>query len=431
MINRWNDDDEQKYIYQNDLNIDEAKGIVQQAYATSLLGAESDLTIHGGGNTSVKILVGDNRDTAMRVLCVKASGTPLASFIPKYFVSMDLSYLERLNQLDALGDKEMADMFEGFKVLKSEYQPSIESTMHAFIPAKYVNHTHPVAVLKILNRVNGIELFKECFGDELAVIPYARLGFDFAKAALKAVKQNNNCKGIAIAHHGLVTWGQEAREAYERTIGIVTKAEDFLSKISVKPVTPQTAITADSSKKYFKRFAPVVRNSITYICKGAGFRGRKISFSLLNAPDVLDLINSRSGRDIICNPPMTPDYPMLNRILPLWIDVDLSLAKKKIVLHVRQAVAKFIEEYIAYLNKHDAASCPVTELLPKVIIHPQIGAVCCGLNQDDAQKTADLTHQAFSIRRAVAETGGVYESLPEKYLFDMQYKGYQQAKKQK
>jgi rhamnose utilization protein RhaD (predicted bifunctional aldolase and dehydrogenase) len=151
----------------------------------------------------------------------------------------------------------------------------------------------------------------------------------------------------------------------------------------------------------------------------------------LNTPDVLELINSPDGKEIICDPPMTPDYPMFMRILPLWIDADINDPPEKISSYISAAVDGHINDYKDYLKRLAVRNVPPSDLLPQAIIHPQIGAICLGPDEPSARKTADFTRQALSIRRAIFETGGVYQSLPEEHLFDMQYRGYQQAKRHK
>jgi rhamnose utilization protein RhaD (predicted bifunctional aldolase and dehydrogenase) len=151
----------------------------------------------------------------------------------------------------------------------------------------------------------------------------------------------------------------------------------------------------------------------------------------LTTPDVLELINSPDGKDIICDPPMTPDYPMYTRILPLWIDVDINDPPENISSYISAAIDKHINDYKDYLKRLNVKDVPPADLLPQAIVHPKIGAICLGPDEASAKKIADFTRQAFSIRRAIFETGGVYQSLPEEHLFDMQYRGYQQMKKQK
>jgi len=391
MLNRWVEADELNFIEQHE-NADKEleKEILGQAYATRLLGAENDLTMHGGGNTSFKTNIVCKDGSEKRALYVKASGTPLSSFMPEHFVVMDLDFLEGLKSLSNFDDETMAREFKNHQLSNSNLLPSIESLMHAFIPARVVDHTHPAALLKIVNRIDGSELLKECFGDELAVIPYAKMGFDLAKAVFEASQKNVGCNGVVMRHHGLIVWGDDPRGVYERTIDIITKAEVFLPRKFVRSIAqPDVEISVDLSMQNYETIKPVMKNSLTHG-----------TFTLLNQPDILELINSSDGKAIVCNPPLTPDYPMYARISLQWADGNIN-----------------------------AMPVPAADTFPHAVVHPKIGVLCYGADGQSAKRTADFVHQALSIRRAIFETGGTYESLAEEFILDMQYRGYQQSKK--
>jgi len=414
MINRWNSVDEREYLSRYDSHqYKTEKDLLLQAYATTLLGADNDLTMHGGGNTSVKKMIVDDSGNEKRALYVKASGTPLSAFTPDHFVVMDLAFLEGLRGSGGADDEVMAREFKKHQLIPSDRLPSIESLMHAFIPAKFVSHTHPAAILKIVNRVGGRELLLECFGDDLAVIPYARMGYDLALASAAAARFHIGCIGVVIEHHGLVIWGECARSVYDLTIDIITKAENFLTEKMTRRIKPGVAVPADESLKNYELIAPAIRERLP-----AG----KESIVLLNTPDVLELINSPDGKGIITDPPMTPDYPMYSRILPLWVDEGALGA-------FGCAVDRYIIDYRSHLDRNGVTGVPAADLFPLAVVYPPAGVICIGADGASAGRTADFVRQALSIRRAIFEAGGVYEPLPERYIFDMQYRGYQQAKK--
>jgi len=391
VLNRWVEADEFHFVEQYEsVHKEFEKDLLRQAYSTRLLGAENDLTMHGGGNTSLKTIIVCKDGGKKRALFVKASGTPLSSFLPEHFVVMDLDFLEGLKSLDNFDDEAMAREFKNHQLSNGDLLPSIESLMHAFIPARVVDHTHPAAILKIVNRIDGRELLEECFGDELAVIPYARMGFDLAKAVFEAARENIECKGVVMRHHGLIAWGDDPREVYDRTIDVITKAEDFLSRKFARSIAlPDVEISVDMSIQNYETVKSSIKESLTHG-----------TFTLLNSPDILELINSFDGKAIVCDPPLTPDYPMYARISLQWADGDINVIP-----------------------------VPAADTFPKAVVHPKIGVLCYGADESSAQKTADFVHQALSIRRAIFETGGTYESLAEEFILDMQYRGYQQTKR--
>jgi len=438
MKNQWSDSDEQVYLsrYADKYHHD----ILSQAYATTLLGADCALTMHGGGNTSIKVDIVDKAGKERRALYVKATGTPLNTFEPRHFVVMDLEGLENLKSHGGIDDAVMAVEFKKLRLAETDMLPSIESLMHAFIGARIVDHTHPEALLKIANREGGAALLAECFGGDLAVIPYARMGYDLAIAVSTAAERNPGCRGVFIVHHGLVVWGDKSRDIYNLTIDIVNRAENYLSSMMKKPIAVGATVSVNTSVENYQKTAPLIREALSSVLRH-GINGinavndtdvdqriNKISLVHLNTPDVMELINSPES-SIVRTPPLTPDYPMLRRILPLWLDVDLSAEVDEISSYIKSAVDKHIKDYNNYLKSHGVQNQPVFDLLPKAIVHPLTGVICIGTDEASAKATADFTRQAFSIRRAVFESGGVYQCLADEYLFDMQYRGYQRAKR--
>ena len=158
-----------------------SKEVALQAYATGLLGSDNSLTLHGGGNTSIKTSVRTITGESKNTLFVKSSGTPLRAFSPDQFVALDLDFLKQLQQLDSLDDATMEQQFKLHLVLPSACRPSIETLLHAFLPGRFIDHTHPDAILALTNRTDGEAFTHEAFGDKVIVIPYARVGFGLAR----------------------------------------------------------------------------------------------------------------------------------------------------------------------------------------------------------------------------------------------------------
>jgi rhamnose utilization protein RhaD (predicted bifunctional aldolase and dehydrogenase) len=59
-----------------------AKALALRTYSARLLGADPDLVLHGGGNTSVNTTVMGLLGETIPVLCVKGSGWDLATIEP-------------------------------------------------------------------------------------------------------------------------------------------------------------------------------------------------------------------------------------------------------------------------------------------------------------------------------------------------------------
>lgn len=426
MQNRWTETELEDFKARYSIS-DFEEDLILQSYATRLLGSESDLTMHGGGNTSLKTNLKAITGKNQSMLLVKASGCPLNSVTPEKFVGLDLDFLLELQNLKALEDDIMAQEFRLHFLFPHTSLPSIESLMHAFIPFKFVDHSHPSAILSIANRKDGEKLLNECYEEELAIIPYARMGFDLAKASSQAVKSKPGCRGLVIRHHGLVTWGETAREAYDTTIDLVTQAEKFLLKKKSRSIPVAADLAVSEKHRMYTDLAPAIRGILSPLKENPDFPFEKRTLRLLCTEDILELLNSEQGREILSNPPLTPDYPIRIRIRPLWMNVSVNETADSLHEKLGHEVQTYVREYRSYLDRQNAATAD-NELFPKVLVIPQIGVICCGKDTNEAKMLCDLTEQAFLIRKEVFQSGGSYEGISEEHLFDMQYRAYQLAK---
>jgi rhamnose utilization protein RhaD (predicted bifunctional aldolase and dehydrogenase) len=184
-----------------------------RAYSARLLGADSKLVLHGGGNTSVKASASNLLGELVPAIYVKASGHDLASIEPQGHAGLELDYLQRLRELPELNDEAMVREIRSRLFDYRSPNPSIETLVHAFLPAKFIDHTHADAILGLTNQVDGKELIQEAFGDDVVILNYVKPGFNLARATAEAVEAAPNAKAAVWMLHGLVTWGETARDA--------------------------------------------------------------------------------------------------------------------------------------------------------------------------------------------------------------------------
>ncbi len=221
----------------------------QRVYTSRLLGRDPSLVLHGGGNTSVKVTEQDLFGEPLDLLYVKGSGWDLATIEEKGFAPVKLGKLLRLAELEALPDLEMARQLRAATVDPAAPMPSVEAILHAAIPFPFVDHTHPDALLSVMNTPTGREHVEEIYGDEVAVLPYVMPGFLLARLLAQELpgRLGPETAGVVLMHHGLVTFGATARESYERTIELVGRAEAYLDERgSWKLVREQAPAPADS-----------------------------------------------------------------------------------------------------------------------------------------------------------------------------------------
>ena len=201
-----------------------------RVYTTRLLGRDTALVLHGGGNTSVKTTVRDLLGDDTHVLCVKGSGWEMGDIEPAGLPAVRLDALLRMRALDRLSDEDMVNLQRGALVDAKSPNPSVETLLHAFLPHKFIDHTHSTAVLAITDQKGDAKLLREVYGQRVALVPYVKPGFDLAQAAARVFESDPAVDGMILRQHGIFSFGETAREAYERMIELVTLAERRIAK---------------------------------------------------------------------------------------------------------------------------------------------------------------------------------------------------------
>ncbi len=397
-------------------------------YATRLIGSEPDLAMHGGGNTSCKGTLANVLGQEQLALFIKASGVNLATARSDDFVALDLAYLTRLLDLHTLSDEAMAGEFACHGLRASSRRASVETLVHAVLPHGFVMHTHPSAILALTNRSGGPEAIAAALGHEIAVVAYARAGLGLAHAVRDTMARRPQAHALVLMHHGLVTWGATARAAYDATIELVSRAETYLGKRPVRSSGTPPAPAADREQKYLG-LAPVIRGALGP--KAPDDLGDRVILQALLDPEVVQVLDAPEGKKLALSAPLTPDYLIRTRRVPIWLDHPMLDDAKAFKQQLAQAVAAFAAEYQGYVRGHagegSAASTP-RDFSPRVLMIPGLGAVCIGKNAADAAMIRDITRQALAVKTAIYQSGTDYLPLDDEHLFDMEFREYQQAK---
>src|SRR3954447_5379471 len=227
MQSAWNDGDADAAVaaYEN-----LGRDLALRIYTTRLLGQDPRLVLHGGGNTSVKTGLTDLNGDAVEALCVKGSGWDMGAIEPAGLPAVRLAPLLKLRGRDKLSDEEMVRVQRANLIDPMAPNPSVEALLHAFIPHKFVDHTHSTAVLALTDQMDGEALCREVYGKRVGYVPYLMPGFGLAKAAAQVFDADPSVEGLILIKHGIFSFGANAREAYERMIALVTMAEQRLAR---------------------------------------------------------------------------------------------------------------------------------------------------------------------------------------------------------
>jgi rhamnose utilization protein RhaD (predicted bifunctional aldolase and dehydrogenase)/NAD(P)-dependent dehydrogenase (short-subunit alcohol dehydrogenase family) len=457
MNNRWSDSDAAQVLshWGETLGTD----LALRLYTARLIGSDPALVLHGGGNVSVKCrrraILGDEID----VIHIKASGADMASLSPEGLPAAGLKHLVRLRDLEQLNDDAMVSEIRSQLINPDSPTPSVETLLHAFLPHKFVDHSHADAILCLTNQNDGARLVREALGDGVPVVPYVKPGFGLAKAVAATLDENPGAEGVVLLQHGLLTFADDARTSYERHIEIVDVCERFIrARIAQKRLT----VAFESGKSpadLAARVAPILRGLVAQQTNDADRPVRRKILEWRAGGDLLRIINSREMSRLASAGALTGDHVVRTgprHLLvenPSWSD---SCALRK---QLEQAVSQYSRQYADYIARYggetylDSRSQPWRggnqkqfslpcrekgrgededtksriDLAPCVILLPGAGMFCWGPTKRDAVITADIAEHTLQVK-GQAELIGSYQSLPDQKLFEMEFRGLQRRK---
>ncbi|MFQ5816462.1 MAG: bifunctional aldolase/short-chain dehydrogenase [Terriglobia bacterium] len=428
MQTRWSEDEATEFLRKYGAKWGE--DLALRTYSARLLSAEGSLVLHGGGNTSVKSVCTNVLGEAIPAIFVKASGHDMLVIEPDGHPALDLAYLKKLRALPELSDAAMVNEFRTHLFDSRAPTPSVETLVHAFLPPKYIDHTHADAILALTNQPEGAKLVNKALGEDVIVLEYVEPGFKLAKAAAAAFEVNPKSKAMVWMCHGLVTWGNTARESYETTIALVSKAEDYLAKRYSHPLIVLEPTSLATARERVIRVAPVVRGLLAQPTGDADKPDLRVILQPLINRQLLDFVNSDRGKSLALSPPLTSDHLIRTKALPLWIDDPQYDDLTKLRQQISKAVSDYSAKYDAYIKRHSArmpSGVVRFDSLPRVILMPGLGALCAGKDVSACKIVRDITAHTLAIKSRVAAMG-TYLGLSESELFDMEYRSLQHAK---
>jgi rhamnulose-1-phosphate aldolase/alcohol dehydrogenase len=397
-------------------------------YISRLIGGDDSLVLHGGGNTSVKAPVKTVFGDEITALFVKGSGHDLRTIEPAGFTALQLAPLARLRALDELSEADMTNQLRLNQLEASAALPSVETLLHAFLPPRFVVHSHANAVLCLSNQPTGKELLRAAAGDGVTVLPYIQPGFPLAKEMAGASEARPDTRGIIVAKHGLFTFADDARTAYERHLEIVDACERFLAaRRPQRLFTPRYHIEARPAD-LAACAAPILRGLLAERTGNEDVPYRRLLLDWRAGEEVLAFVDSAEAAVLAATGPLTPDHVTRTKPFavyaadPAWNDV-LRLRQQ-----LTDAVADFVARYEAYVREHAGGLAGAKlDPLPRVVFLPGAGAFCFGRSKQEAQIAADITVQGLHVK-AVAQAMGGYEPASAAHLCAMEYWSLQQAK---
>jgi rhamnose utilization protein RhaD (predicted bifunctional aldolase and dehydrogenase)/NAD(P)-dependent dehydrogenase (short-subunit alcohol dehydrogenase family) len=403
------------------------RDLALRVYTSRLLGREPKLVLHGGGNTSVKTILKDLLGEEVETLCVKGSGWDMAAIEPAGLPAVRLAPLRKLRKRTALADEEMVRIQRANLLDPGAPNPSVETLLHAFLPHKYVDHTHSTAVLSLTDQRDGAARCADLYGRRLGLVPYIMPGFLLAEKAVEVFEEDPAVEGLVLLKHGIFTFGNTVQEAYERMINAVSLAEEQLARRRKTVFTPARLPAAVAGAA---EVAPILRGACAIPDPGGSGDFRRFILEFRSSPPVVKYVNGAELRRYSHAGVATPDHTIRTKNHPLIVPAPEPGRLDAFKQAVREAVDRFTADYHAYFARHNARQAvPKRELdpMPRVILVPGLGLFGLGRSAKDARIAADIAESTVETVTD-AEAIGRFESISEADLFDIEYWSLEQAK---
>lgn len=426
MQSNWSDQQAQIYIERyGKQGISE--DVALRVYTTQLLGRDGTLVLHGGGNTSVKTRQKDILGEEVEVLCVKGSGWDMGNIEPEGLPAVQLEPLRKTRNLDALSDEDMVSFQRGNLLDAQSPNPSVETLLHAFLPHKFVDHTHSNAVLSLIDQANGEDLAREVYGDKVGIVPYIMPGFLLAKAAAEVYERDTSVDGLILHKHGIFSFGKTAREAYERMIDLVSLAEVKLAQargrgFAVSALPERLATLAD--------VAPIIRGACSLPATKDGQDPARFILNFRTNDTILNFVNGADLHDYAKRGVVTPDHIIRTKNTPLIVPTPEADKLEGFAKSVHAAIGDYTRKYIEYFTEQNAKATPpktMLDPLPRIVVVPGLGFFGVGKSAKDASIAADIYENTIRVI-SDAQALGEFEPLGEADLFELEYWSLEQAK---
>ncbi|MFC4404444.1 bifunctional aldolase/short-chain dehydrogenase [Gracilibacillus xinjiangensis] len=401
----------------DDSKATEKDGLESLVYRSNLLGSDRAVVNWGGGNTSSKTIEKNFKGDDIEVMWVKGSGSDLATMKADNFTGLNLTDIRPLLEREEMSDEEMVEYLGHCMIDAKHPRSSIETLLHAFLPFKQVDHTHPDAIISIACADNGKEIAKEIYGERFVWVPYIRPGFKLSKMIAEGVQNNPNAELVIMEKHGLVTWGETSKESYNKTIAIINEAESYINKQAEGKElfggAKHESLDEQERKNIFAEIMPLIRGQVS--------QNNKMLATYNDDASVLEFVNSHDAKELSQVGAACPDHLVHTKRVPLFIDWNpQSEDKEALKEKVKTGLDHFKTEYEEYFERNKQEGDKLVEAAPRIILIPGVGMINTGKSWSAANVSEQLYHRAISVMAGSTVLGN-FVSLDEAESYGVEY----------
>ncbi|MEM7299698.1 MAG: bifunctional aldolase/short-chain dehydrogenase [Pseudomonadota bacterium] len=399
--------------------------IAIRTYTTRILGQDPRLVLHGGGNTSVKTSVADALGAEHKVLCVKGSGWDMGTIEPPGLPAVQLAPLAALADHETMTDENLVASQRRMLLDPGAPNPSIEAVLHAIIPHKHVDHTHADAIIALTNQPNGEDIIRELFPDT-TIIPYVMPGFGLARLCRTVLQEQPNSKHMILMNHGIFTYHDDPRQAYDDMINMVAAAQMRLDAGNSKPF-PGSDLPSKIADR--AQIVPILRGALA---NETAIEGRPDRWVLdhRTSDQVMHFVNGKALADYATRGNAAPDHSIrikrFGAVVPAPNGNDLDGFAEAATAVIQQ----FKTDYLAYYERNNVrcgGGFVALDPTPRILYVPGIGLFGVGKSAKEAAICADIAEATVNVITQ-AEGIGSFVALSEEHLFDIEYWSLEQAK---
>lgn len=393
-------------------------------YLSNLVGADDSLTQPGGGNSSVKRRETDLAGRTIEVLRVKGSGTDMATIGRAGFTGLRLADLAYLGRAVEMSDEQMMQFLAAGMVDAREPAPSVETPLHSVLPYRFIVHTHDQATQTLTDTPRPEAHVREALGDEAVYVDYARPGFPLARAVAQLGRPADHARGLVLGNHGLIAWGDSAKECYESLYRLINRAEAFIAPRSAgaRPFAAATGQSSETRRAAAQVVLPLVRRHLS--------QGRHQILHYDDSSEALAFVGDPRAKDLASRGMTTPEHILRCGRTPLVIEGDLAAASPQDAARsIASAFDRFAADYRATFERH-GRGLQMLEPLPRVMILPGMGLVTAMKDKAGAMLGNACYRHVIRVMQAAEALGG-FRFLDEANAFEFEYWPLELAKLKK
>ncbi len=385
-------------------------------YRSNLLGSDRTVVNIYGGNISAKLPAKNHLGQDVEILWVKGSGSDVATITEKGFAGLRQAEITPLMARAAMSDEEMVAYLTQCTHAFDRPRQSIETLLHAFTPAKHVDHTHPDAVISLACTPNGRELCQALWGERMVWVDYIRPGFTLSKWIGEGIRANPKAELVVMGKHGLTNWGETSQACYNTTIRLIQEAEDFIAnrrsgrKIFASAGLP--VLSADERHKMLAQVLPGLRAAVS--------KQQPTVLQVDDSAKVLEFVNSQEAPTRSQIGAACPDHLVHTKRLPLFVDWKPADGIDALKTKLAAGVDSFITNYRAYFDECKQVGDQIRDPAPRVVLIPGLGMVTTGADALGADVSNQLYHRAIAVIEG-SQSVGEFISLTAQEAYDIEY----------